>query len=252
MSHWNQLPIEILNLVFEYFEITLVPVYHFPPIKVPVPPKALFQCRLTCKEWSSLAERRIYKKVFIKSDSSLLEFDEIMKQVSKGELVDSITFLGGFQYLSVLPKITEAFPVIADSCPYIRSLESIGLDVMLVWTLIKQQSFLRLQKLRIVDPWRRRSDKLTTDEAIQFITYMVKIGDAYVKNMIVENHRDLVDKLNANSVTFRTVSVFYSVISRSLIDSVSVSSKNEKLHIAGKLTRQNACNFDLIEKDTTS
>ncbi|MBM6385816.1 MAG: hypothetical protein JSY10_17810 [Paenibacillus sp.] len=60
------MPCEILETVFQYLEEKAT-VLTYPLQSINVQSKDIFQCHLTCNNWSYLAQRETYKRVILKS-----------------------------------------------------------------------------------------------------------------------------------------------------------------------------------------
>lgn len=131
MRNWNDLPCDVLRLVFQYLEQDKIPNF------VDVNPKFILQCQLTCKKWSFLARKRIYNTIpiqFIKLES----FIHTLQNSNVGPLVEYI-------YLSrkLRKKQTQELLVylrhIATYCTFLKSFRVRTGDFRPIWELIKDK-----------------------------------------------------------------------------------------------------------------
>ncbi|GAA5817206.1 hypothetical protein MFLAVUS_010749 [Mucor flavus] len=90
---WNNLPTDILRIVFYHLEKQVM-VSTFPMKFIGIPSRNLLQCQLTCKNWSSLAQSRFYKCVILKKSRQLnllIDLDDYTKDLVHHIMFDYIT-----------------------------------------------------------------------------------------------------------------------------------------------------------------
>lgn len=148
MTYWNRLPNDILEIIFQYLEqktYTLV----YPTKVIKVQPKDVFQCQLTCKNWSSSARAEIYKRVILKSTQQLESFIYTLQNSGVGPLVKHIFFLPEATETATRETPLIYIQNIATFCTFLKTLDMDSNDLQGVWKLIREErtkgNFTRLQ-----------------------------------------------------------------------------------------------------------
>ncbi|KAI9256106.1 hypothetical protein EDC94DRAFT_616666 [Helicostylum pulchrum] len=148
MSNWGHLPNDILEIAFQYLEqktYTLV----YPTKVIRAQPKDVFQCQLTCKNWSSSAQTEIYKRVVLKSSRQLESFIYTLQNSGVGPLVKHIFYLP--EAIETETRETPLVHVqnIATFCTFLKTLDMDCSNLQGVWKLIREErlkgNFTRLQ-----------------------------------------------------------------------------------------------------------
>ncbi|KAI8088282.1 hypothetical protein BDF21DRAFT_460437 [Thamnidium elegans] len=153
MSSWSFLPQDILEIIFQYLEQDFHISIH-PTKSIKVQSNDTFQCQFTCKNWTSLAQRKIYKRVILKSIQQLKSFTHTLQNNSMGSLVEHIYLQPEKKETEIREALLIYIQIMATFCTFLKTLYMDSSDFQDIWKLIRDErskgNFTRLQFIPFV------------------------------------------------------------------------------------------------------
>lgn len=138
MSNWNDLPYEVLQLIFKYLKNdTNIPL--FPSKTTMVQLTDILQYQLTCKNWAFLARKHIYNNIYITSTSKLGLLVDTVNNSDVGPLIKRIFIQRELERYGAVNVLIASIRSIATSCTNSKVLHFKADNLKSIWTTVKEE-----------------------------------------------------------------------------------------------------------------
>ncbi|KAG2235896.1 MAG: hypothetical protein JSY10_17815 [Paenibacillus sp.] len=194
MEIWKYLSHDILDIVFQYLEFDTM-VSSCPDERTYVHLYDIYQCQLTCKNWASLAQIYIYKRVLLNDNRDAEIFLRSIQDNGLGYLVKHIHLPENLGRTETSRESALAYiHYIAVFCPFLKTLNMDATDFrdVCVWKAIRDErlggNFTRLQVMPLVEE-ETENTILYYNDAIYSLQQTLRELVFYNKNLSLDESK---------------------------------------------------------------